>query len=200
MYVVGSQEALRSISKSMVLPGKEKLVARLVQYFGEEFVMVNSISLAATHMIIFIRKELVPYLSEIKNDQLALGHGDVMANKGSVSIAFKLGNLRLLFITSHLCPHEDAKSLEKRNYQFLQTNQRFVLQMEGETTLDMGCIPRRSKKSNSRKTDSQGQLMEFWDAVLWLGDFNYRISSSNGMVQKLIESDDWKTLISNDQL
>ena len=101
MYVFGSQEAVRSITSSMMLPSKEKLNAQLMGYFGDKFVMVNSISLAATHMIVIIKKELAPYLSQIENDELALGHGDVLANKGSVCVGFQLGKLRLLFINSH---------------------------------------------------------------------------------------------------
>ena len=66
-------------------------------------------------MIIMIKKELVPYLSEIKNDEMALGHADVMANKGSVCIGFNLGKTRLLFINSHFAAHEDSKYLERRD-------------------------------------------------------------------------------------
>ena len=90
--------------------------------------MVNSISLAATHMIIIIRKELAPYLSNINNDELALGHGDVLANKGSVCVGLSLGRLRLLFINSHFEAHEYSKHLDRRNDQFYQTNQKFVIQ------------------------------------------------------------------------
>ena len=73
MYVFASQEACRSIAKSMVIPGKEKLNNLLLEYFAinnksNEFVMVNSIALAASHMIVIIRKQLAPYLNEIKND------------------------------------------------------------------------------------------------------------------------------------
>lgn len=53
--------------------------------------MINSISLAASHMIVICRTKLAPYLSEISNDTLAMGVGDILSNKGSVCIGFKLG-------------------------------------------------------------------------------------------------------------
>ena len=64
--------------------------------------LINSISLAATHLIVICRKYLAPFINDISNDELAIGMGDVLTNKGAVSISFKLGKLRLLFINCHL--------------------------------------------------------------------------------------------------
>jgi hypothetical protein len=33
----------------------------------------------------------VPYISNIKNDDLACGIGNLISNKGAVSVSFKLG-------------------------------------------------------------------------------------------------------------
>ena len=42
--------------------------------------------------------------------------------------------------------------------------------------------------------------MDHCDAVIWLGDFNYRISASNpGVVKMLMEQDMWEVLQQNDQ-
>ena len=75
--------------------------------------MINSIALAASHLIVICRKKLAPYLSEINNDTLAYGIGDMIANKGAVCISFKLGKIKMLFINCHLEAHD--KNLMKRN-------------------------------------------------------------------------------------
>jgi len=81
-----------------------------------EFLMVNSIALAATHLVVVCRKRLAPYISEVRNDTLALGIGDMMTNKGAVNISFKLGDQKLLFINVHLEAHDE--NLLKRNEQW----------------------------------------------------------------------------------
>ena len=94
----------------MVFPDKDKLNKLLQDYLGkptlqgsrnnsknkelnhddEEFVLINSVSLCAISLSIFIKKKHVSLLSEIKNDTIATGFGDVLANKGGVSISFKI--------------------------------------------------------------------------------------------------------------
>jgi hypothetical protein len=61
----------------MMLPSKAELNKLILDYFNsaennkmpvsEQWVMVNSISLAASHLIVIIRQRLAPYLSDIKN-------------------------------------------------------------------------------------------------------------------------------------
>jgi|TARA_B110000285_G_C15096988_1_gene602627 hypothetical protein len=71
----------------------------------EEFVMVNSVSLCAISLSVFLKKKHVLNLSDIKNDTIATGIADVMANKGGVSISFKLSGKRMLFINCHQEAH-----------------------------------------------------------------------------------------------
>lgn len=80
----------------MIFASKEKLNALIMDYFNpkdqeKNYVMINSISLAATHLTVIVRKTLAPYLSDISNDTLAIGFADTLTNKGSVCISFKLG-------------------------------------------------------------------------------------------------------------
>lgn len=129
LYVIGTQEAESSIARSMILASKDRFDKVLKEYFSgefdhifqpnsqdtkqEEFVLINSISLGATHLVVFLRKSLVPFLSDLKNDTLALGAGDFLVNKGAVSISFKLGKVRMNFINCHLAAHNER--LFRRN-------------------------------------------------------------------------------------
>jgi hypothetical protein len=92
---------------------KKAKLSGVTKHSSEEFIMVNSISLAAIHLIVIIRKRFAPYLSEIKNSELALGYKGMLANKGSICISFKLGKVRMIFINCHLEAHTGG--LIKRN-------------------------------------------------------------------------------------
>ena len=70
-----------------------------------EFVMLTSVSLAATHAIVIVRKSLLPLISQIETKELAMGFGNRLPNKGAVSISFTLDGKRLLFINCHLAAH-----------------------------------------------------------------------------------------------
>ena len=95
----------------MVMPSKEVFNTKIMDYFNtqangvscDDFVMVNSISLAAIHMIVVIWKSLAPYLSNVKNNQLPLGFlNGMMPNKGGICISFDIGKIRMMFINCHL--------------------------------------------------------------------------------------------------
>lgn len=102
----------------MVLPSMEKLNTLIMDYFNpkdrqKRYVMVNSISLAATHLIVVVKTYLAPYLSNITNEVLPIGAGEILTNKSSECISFKLGDIRMLFINCHLEAH--LPNLDKRN-------------------------------------------------------------------------------------
>ena len=127
-------------------------------------------------MIVLIKKALIPYLSDIDNDQLACGTGDMLSNKGAVSISFKLGDTRLLFINSHLQAHDDG--LERRNEQWNKIHRKFVLKKDVDDGLTAVCMPKKMPKLGKLASESE-ESMEHFDSVIWLGDFNYRINTSS---------------------
>ena len=93
----------------MFFPSKKELNNSILKHLNESyrsnddesFVILNSITLCAISMVIFIRKKYALYLSDIKNDSISTGFGGIMANKGAVYISFKLADRKLLFINTH---------------------------------------------------------------------------------------------------
>ena len=75
--------------------------------------MVNSITLAATSLVVVIRRKHAHLLSDIKYEKLAIGWRNKMANKGAVMISFRLGTKNLLFINCHLEAHDENR--DRRN-------------------------------------------------------------------------------------
>jgi hypothetical protein len=113
---------------------------------SNQFQMVNSISLAASHLIVLIRKRLAPFLSEVKNQEMALGFGNVVSNKGAVGISFKLGSIRMVVINCHLEAHNEG--LERRNVQWNKINEKLVLNLPEEQCMrEIACCkPKKSKR------------------------------------------------------
>lgn len=65
----------------------------------------------------------------------------------------------------------------------------------------MPCLPKRTSGRIANMNSRPASELEHFDAVIWLGDFNYRISSSQGNVtDMLMKKEMWDTLQSNCQL
>ena len=88
LYVIGSQESMKSIVGSMFSPSKVKYENLIAATLGEEFEKVAAHSLSAVHMIVFARKRLIPIIKEIESNYIATGIKNVLGNKGAVNVAF----------------------------------------------------------------------------------------------------------------
>ena len=106
----------------------------IVDYFSakegvapeDKIVLVQSTTLVAMHLAVFIKRKYVPYISNIKTEALPLGFQGNLGNKGAHSISFSLGGIRLLFINCHLEAHEHKFS--ERNLQWARINEHFIHQ------------------------------------------------------------------------
>ena len=75
--------------------------------------MISSVSLTATHLVIFVSKRLSPLISNIQVDTLATGFKNKLGNKGAVMIKFNLVDKEMMFINCHL--HSGLDGVGKRN-------------------------------------------------------------------------------------
>mmetsp|Transcript_18561 Transcript_18561/g.21896 ORF Transcript_18561/g.21896 Transcript_18561/m.21896 type:complete len:94 (+) Transcript_18561:2-283(+) len=81
---------------------------------GEKYVMLQSVSLQATHLVIFISKRLSPLVSNVAFDTIATGFKNMVGNKGAVKISFSLADKSFMFINCHL--HSGLNGVGKRNH------------------------------------------------------------------------------------
>ena len=81
-------------------------------------------------------------------------------------------NTRICFVTAHLAAGFANYDERNRDYQTVAHGLRFL----------------------------RNRTIDDHDAIIWLGDFNYRIGLSNERVRKLIEEGDLATLYQNDQV
>lgn len=102
LYVIATQECMRSIATSVIAPSKEKWERVLQEYLGASFIMISSHSLGGTHLAVFAHLSITPIISNVESECIATGIQNAVGNKGAVGIRFSIGKTRLLFISSHL--------------------------------------------------------------------------------------------------
>jgi hypothetical protein len=127
----------------------------------DEFVELTHVNLAATSMIVFIRAKHQHLISRIQIQTLKLGTMGLIANKGAVSVSFKVGDHEMLLINCHLEAHEENRS--RRNEQWLEIANSWCLGEENDST------------KMAQKVRIKKRIDKRWDAIIWMGDFNSRI-------------------------
>lgn len=93
-------------------------------------------------------------------------------NKGAVAIRMEFANTRICFVTAHLAAGFANYEERNRDYRTISHGLRF----------------------------QRNRSIEDHDAIIWLGDFNYRIGLNDDKVRRLLEIGDLDTLYQNDQV
>lgn len=93
-------------------------------------------------------------------------------NKGGCAIRLEFSNTRICFVTAHLAAGFANDDERNRDY-------------------DTICHGLRFQNNKS---------IEDHDAVIWLGDFNYRVGLNNQLVRDLILEGNYEKLYNNDQV
>lgn len=65
--------------------------------------------MAATSLIVIIRKKYAKLVTNIEKDQIVLGWFNKIANKGAVSVKFQVSKKKVLFINCHLEAHQENR-------------------------------------------------------------------------------------------
>ena len=114
IFVINTQECLRSISASFFNDSKEEWVEALTAFFGDKFINLINSNLGALHIATFIKKEKATYFSDLRNGDIKTGFLNIMANKGAVSTSMKYYDKHILFICCHLTAGQEKK-IERNN-------------------------------------------------------------------------------------
>lgn len=173
IYIVASQECMRSISKSLVVQSKEQWETRLARTLGPDYVMLRSHTMVAIHLAVFIHTSLQPLVSAIRSADIGTGWAK-QGNKGAVAVSCQVGATSLLCVCCHLTSGQN--SIKRRNLDFDRINREL------------------------RLNEETGPLTESFDAVVWLGDLNYRINGPKASVEMLIAQGQLGVLLESDQL
>ncbi|RIA99440.1 SacI homology domain-containing protein [Glomus cerebriforme] len=180
LFVIGFQEIVELIAQQIVSADPEKLriwereISSALNRRSDRsnYVMLRSGQLVGTALVIYARADIVSNIRNVEYVMKKTGLGGIAGNKGAVAIRLDYHDTSMCFVTAHLAAGQTNVEERNRDYK----------------TINDGLLFRN------------GRRLEHHEYVIWLGDFNYRISLSNEEVRSLIEASDLTTLLKADQL
>ncbi|KAI9728976.1 MAG: inositol polyphosphate 5-phosphatase [Chrysothrix sp. TS-e1954] len=138
----------------------------------EEYVLLRGGQLVGASLSIFVKVSLLPHIKNVEGSLKKTGMSGAAGNKGAVAIRIDLDATSICFVTAHLAAGFSNYEERNRDYWTISQGLRF---------------PRHG-------------AIEDHDAVIWLGDFNYRIGLSHEKAKNLAANRDYERLYENDQL
>lgn len=136
-----------------------------------DYVLLRGGQLVGCSLSVFVRSSILPLIKNVEGGIKKTGLSGMAGNKGAVAIRFDYADTSICLVTAHLAA--GFANYEERNQDYKTIN-----------TL-------RFQRNRS---------IEDHDAIIWFGDFNYRIGMSNDRVRQLIDANELATLYENDQL
>lgn len=116
IIVVGLQEAYQSIpdavQSSVPMVGKDPLVELFSNFLClNGFVRLSTSRLLGILTLVFVKRPLVCYISDLESCTTKTGMSGWLGNKGASSIRFSLGDVSVCFTNCHLVPHPENNLL-----------------------------------------------------------------------------------------
>jgi hypothetical protein len=179
MIVVGFQEIVELSPQQIMATDNQKLVIwesilldTINKVGGKEFVALKSGQLVGAALCIFIRKEFAPNVRNVHGTIKKTGLAGLAGNKGGIAIRMDFFDTSLCFVCAHLAAGHS--NIEDRNTDYFTIS-------EGLSFI-------------------KGRKIADHDAIVWLGDFNYRIETSYEEALVRISHGDYDYLKARDQL
>ncbi|GMF85628.1 unnamed protein product [[Candida] boidinii] len=117
-----------------------------------DYVLLRSEQLGGIILLIFVKEIHSEKIKNVRGSVKKTGFGGMSSNKGGVAVAFDFSSTSLCFIASHLAAGFSNVDERHQNYKAIANGLKFL--------------------KNRKLSD--------FEAVIWMGDFNYRITLANG--------------------
>ena len=114
LFVINTQECLRSIGASFFNSSKEDWENALKIHFGDEYINLVNSNLNSIHIGVFVKKEKINFFTELKTGFIKTGFMNVLGNKGAIGVSMKYQDKKMLFICCHLSSGQ-TKSYARNN-------------------------------------------------------------------------------------
>ncbi|CAI0465868.1 unnamed protein product [Linum tenue] len=148
------------------------------------YCLVASKQMVGVFLTIWVRSELRDHVKNMKVSCVGRGLMGYLGNKGSISVSMSLHQTTFCFICSHLTSGQKEGDELRRNADVMEI-------------LKKTRFPRVNSECSDAK--SPETILEH-DRVIWLGDLNYRIALTYRSAKALVEMQNWRALLENDQL
>ena len=188
MYVIGTQECLRSILVSFFISSKKEWEDLLLDNLGrDDYVMVSAETMNAIHIVVIIKKELSQYISAIGSSYVRTGGDTFLGNKGAVFTWFKFQDTPMIFINCHLAAYREFQARRNEHYMYITNN---------ITVWNYSDV-----FGENIEVDPVGKdVLNKFHFCLWMGDYNSRNDLSGKELLQFINESNVKEILKQDQL
>ncbi|XP_019168091.1 PREDICTED: type IV inositol polyphosphate 5-phosphatase 7-like isoform X1 [Ipomoea nil] len=147
------------------------------------YCLVASKQMVGIFLTVWVRSELKEHVKNMKVSCVGRGLMGYLGNKGSISISMLLHQTSFCFVCTHLTSGEKEGDEIRRNSDVME-----ILKKTRFPSVNNLCGEK-----------SPYTILEH-DRVIWLGDLNYRIALPYRSAKALVEMQNWRALLENDQL
>ncbi|KAG9307113.1 hypothetical protein G9A89_016941 [Geosiphon pyriformis] len=178
LVVIGFQEIVQLVPQQIVSADPEKLkiwekeITKILNSQSAKYVILRSRQLVGTALSVYAKADVVSRIRNVECVTKKTGLGGMAGNKGAVAIRMDFYDTSLCFVTAHLAAGESNFDERNKDYH----------------TINNGLIFR------------QGRHIANHDTVIWLGDFNYRVSLDTHEVRDHVLHGNLDVLLKSDQL
>ena len=120
IFVINTQECLRSIAASFFSDSKKEWETSLSNFFGDNYINVINSTLGAMHISIFVKKEKAKHFHDLRRGVIKNGFMNIMSNKGAVSVSMRYRDKNILFICCHLASGQDKTTEREKDLSRIQ--------------------------------------------------------------------------------
>lgn len=154
---------------------------------GEPYVLLRSGQLVGAALCIFVKASSLPNIKNVEGSVKKTGMSGMAGNKGAVAIRLDYANTHICFVTAHLAAGFANYDERNRDYATIHHGLRFQRNRGiDDHGMSLTCPDRLQLTSV--------------DAIVWLGDFNYRVGLGSEMARMLVQQRNLPKLYENDQL
>lgn len=150
---------------------------------NSRYCLVSSKQMVGIFLTIWVRSDLRDHVKNMKVSCVGRGLMGYLGNKGSISVSMLLHETSFCFVCTHLTSGQKEGDELRRNSD--------VMEILRKT---------RFPRVNGTGDGKSPQTILQHDRVIWFGDLNYRIALNHRSAKALVEMQNWRLLLENDQL